>query len=39
MLGMPTRQNSSNERVIVNSVGEGAIWVCNSNGIIEKRRL
>jgi hypothetical protein len=39
VLGMPTRQNSSNERVIVNSVGEGAIWVCNSNGIIEKRRL
>jgi hypothetical protein len=35
VLGMPTRQNSRNERMIVNSVGEGAIWVCNSNGIIE----
>jgi hypothetical protein len=35
VLGMPTRQNSRNERLIVNSVGEGAIWVCNSNGNIE----
>ena len=35
VLGMPTRQNSRNERLIVNSVGEGAIWVCNSNSNIE----
>jgi hypothetical protein len=35
VLGMPTRQNSRKERMIVNSVGEGAIWVCNSNGNIE----
>ena len=35
VLGMPTRQNSRNERLIVNSVGEGAMWVCNSNGNIE----
>ena len=32
---MASRSNSRNERLIVNSVGEGAIWVCNSNGNIE----
>ena len=35
VLGMSTRQNSRNERLIVNSVGEGGIMVCNSNGAIE----
>jgi hypothetical protein len=35
VLGMPTRQNSRAERMIVNSVGEGGIWICNSNGNIE----
>jgi hypothetical protein len=35
VLGMPTRQNSRNERLVVNSLGEGGIWVCNSNGNIE----
>jgi len=35
VLGDPKRNNSRNERMIVNSVGEGAIWVCNSNGNIE----
>ena len=35
VLGMPTRKNSRNERMIVNSVGEGGTWVCNSNGSIE----
>ncbi len=34
-MGDPKRQNSRNERLIVNSLGEGAIWVCNSNGNIE----
>jgi hypothetical protein len=37
VLGDPKRQNSRNERLIVNSLGEGAIWVCNSNGNIENR--
>ena len=32
---MASRSNSRNERLIVNSVGEGAMWVCNSNGNIE----
>jgi hypothetical protein len=32
---MASRNNSRNERMIVNSVGEGAMWVCNSNGNIE----
>ena len=32
---MASRNNSRAERLIVNSVGEGAIWVCNSNGNIE----
>jgi len=35
VLGMSSRSNSRYERLIVNSVGEGGIWVCNSNGNIE----
>ena len=35
VMGMPSRNNSRAERLIINSVGEGAIWVCNSNGNIE----
>ncbi len=32
VLGASKRKCSRNERLIINSVGEGAIWVCNSNG-------
>jgi hypothetical protein len=35
VLGSKVRQNNRPERLIVNSVGEGAIWICNSNGNIE----
>ena len=35
VLGDKRRSNSRAERLIINSVGEGAIWVCNSNGNIE----
>jgi hypothetical protein len=35
VLGDPKRKSSRNERLIVNSIGEGCIWVCNSNGNIE----
>jgi hypothetical protein len=37
VLGDPKRQNSRQELelLIVNSLGEGGIWVCNSNGNIE----
>jgi len=35
VLGLAERNNSRNERLIVNSVGEGAIWVVNTNGNIE----
>ena len=35
VMGMPSRNNSRADRLIINSVGEGAIWVCNSNGNIE----
>jgi len=35
VLGLNTRNNSSPERMIINSIGEGGIWVCNSNGNIE----
>jgi len=35
VLGMASRNNSRAERMIVNSVGEGAMWICNSNGNIE----
>ena len=33
VLGMSSRSNSRNERTIVNSVGEGGIWVANSFGL------
>ncbi len=29
------RSNNRPERLILNSVGEGGIWVCSSNGNIE----
>ena len=35
VMGNPTRKNSRAERMIINSVGEGPILVCNSNGNIE----
>jgi len=35
VLGSPTRSTNNLNRLIVNSVGEGAICVCNSNGNIE----
>jgi len=35
VLGDKRRSNSRIERLVVNSVGEGAMWVCNSNGNIE----
>ena len=35
VLGMASRKNSRPERMIINSVGEGGIWVCNANGNIE----
>jgi hypothetical protein len=35
VLGASKRKCSRKERIIINSVGEGAIWVCNSNGNIE----
>jgi hypothetical protein len=35
VLGDPKRNCNSKERLIVNSVGEGAICVCNTNGNIE----
>ena len=35
VLGLNTRKNSHPERLIVNSVGEGGIWICNSNGNVE----
>jgi hypothetical protein len=35
VLGMKNRKNSNEKRLIVNSVGEGGIWVINSNGNIE----
>ena len=35
VMGSPSRSNSRAERLIVNSVGEGGIWICNSNGNIE----
>jgi hypothetical protein len=34
-MGDNRRNNSRKERLIVNSLGEGAMWVCNSNGNIE----
>ena len=35
VLGSKVRQNNRPERLIINSLGEGAIWVCSSNGNIE----
>jgi hypothetical protein len=35
VLGDKRRTNNRAERLIVNSVGEGGIWICNSNGNIE----
>ncbi len=35
VLGDPKRNNSREDRMIVNSVGEGGIMVINSNGNIE----
>jgi hypothetical protein len=35
VLGSPTRNTNNKARLIVNSVGEGSICVCNSNGNIE----
>ena len=35
VLGYKNRDNSRTERLCVNSLGEGGIWVCNSNGSIE----
>ena len=34
-MGDNRRKNSRAERLIINSLGEGGIWVCNSNGNIE----
>jgi len=35
VLGMASRNNSRAERMIVNSIGEGSMWVCNANGSIQ----
>ena len=35
VLGDPKRNNSRDERLVINSIGEGGIWVINSNGNIE----
>ena len=35
VLGDPKRNSNNKNRLIVNSLGEGAICVCNSNGNIE----
>ncbi len=34
-MGASKRGTNRPERIIINSVGEGGIWVCNSNGNIE----
>ena len=39
VLGDKIRGNSRPERMIVNSVGEGGIWVCSSNGWFENGDL
>ena len=39
VLGMASRNNSRAERMIVNSVGEGAVYVINSNGNFENGDL
>ena len=38
-IGDKRRSNSRSERLVVNSVGEGAVWVCNSNGCFENGDL
>ena len=35
VLGRRERKNSDEKRLIINSIGEGAIWISNSNGNIE----
>ncbi len=35
VIGAAKRKNSRPNKLIVNSVGEGAMWVCNANGNIE----
>jgi hypothetical protein len=35
VLGRKNRNNSNEKRMIINGIGEGALWVCNSNGSIE----
>jgi len=35
VLGLNTRNNSSPERMIINSIGEGGMFCCSSNGSIE----
>jgi hypothetical protein len=35
VLGRSNRNNSNEKRMIINGLGEGALWVCNSNGNIE----
>ena len=35
VFGLPKRNNSRIERMIINSVGEGGIWVVNTNGNVE----
>jgi hypothetical protein len=35
VMGSPSRKNSRAERMIINSIGEGPILVCNCNGNIE----
>ena len=35
VFGLPKRSNSRVERMIINSVGEGGIWVVDTNGNIE----
>jgi hypothetical protein len=35
VLGDPKRNSNNKNRLIVNSLGEGAVCVCNSNGNIE----
>jgi hypothetical protein len=35
VLGRKDRKNTNEKRMIVNSIGEGAVWVCSSNGNIE----
>ena len=35
VIGDKKRKTENEKRLVVNSIGEGAIWVCNSNGNIE----